>query len=71
MSAKIIFVDVSESVIRDRWLQNRRTGNRFDVRDADFALVVNNFQPPTDEEDVIRYDQTLPVSEWVHQVFHR
>ncbi len=69
MSAKVIFVDVPESVIRERWLQNRRTGNRFDVRDDDFALVVDNFQLPTDEEDVIRYDQTLPVSEWVHQVF--
>lgn len=70
MPAKVIFVDVPESVARERWLKNRRTGNRFDVRDDDFAQVVDNFQSPTDEEDVIRYDQTLPLSEWVHQVFH-
>ena len=70
MPAKVIFVDVPESVARERWLKNRRTGNRFDVRDDDFAQVVDNFQSPTDEEDVIRYDQTLPLSEWVDQVFH-
>ena len=69
LPAKVIFVDVPQRVARERWLQNRGTGNRFDVRDNDFAQVVDNFQPPTDEEDVMRYDQTLPVSEWVHQVF--
>jgi predicted kinase len=69
LPTKVIFVDVPEHVVRERWLQNRRTGNRFDVRDDDFAQVVNNFQPPTNEEDVISYDQTLPLNDWIHQDF--
>ncbi|HEX6484328.1 MAG TPA: ATP-binding protein [Ktedonobacteraceae bacterium] len=71
LPTKVIFVDVPESVVRERWLQNKRTENRFDVRDDDFALVVDNFQPPTDEEDVIRYDQSLPLDEWIHKVFKK
>lgn len=69
ISAKVIFVDVPERVARERWRQNRITGNRFDVRDDDFAQVVDNFQPPTEEEGVIRYDQSLPVREWVDHLF--
>ena len=70
MTAKVIFVDVPEYVARERWLQNRRTGNRFDVRNDDFGQVVDNFQLPTGEEDVILYDQSLPLREWVDHVFH-
>jgi len=65
LPSKVIYLDVPEAVVWECWQQNRETGNRFDVRDEDFAQVVDNFQPPTSEENVVVYNQTLSVSEWI------
>ena len=38
---------------------------RNDVRDSDFANVVEHFEPPGDDEAVLRYDGSLPIDEWI------
>ncbi len=67
--SQVIYVDVPENVARARLQQNRKTLLRYDVRDDDFALVADNFQPPTAQENVLRYDQTVSVREWIRRNF--
>ena len=65
----VIYVNLPAAVVRERWQRNRQSGQRYDVRDDDFAHVVDHFQPPTDDEHVIYYDQSLPLDEWISQNF--
>lgn len=67
-SAQVIYVDVSETEARERWLQNRITQQRYDVRDDDFAYVVTYFAVPTPDEHVLRYHPSQTVDEWIEQV---
>jgi predicted kinase len=57
----VLYVDTSEAEARRRWQHNRITRQRGDVRDADFALLVERFEPPTTDERVICYDPTVPI----------
>ncbi len=54
-SARIIYVATSKADVIKRWMDNRQTGKRNDVREDDFMRVVNNFQVPTDKENPIIY----------------
>lgn len=67
----VIHVDVPAAEARRRWLANRLTGARGDVRDDDFAHVVARFEPPTEAERVLRYDGTIPAEVWIDQTFGR
>lgn len=70
-STHVIYLDVSATEARERQLRNRATRQRYDVRDDDFAHVVTNFEPPTPDEHVLRYNPLQSVDEWVEQVFLR
>ena len=50
---RFIYVPVSPEEARRRWLDNRRTRVRYDVRDDDFAHALRAFEPPDDEPDVL------------------
>lgn len=63
--ARVLWVDVPQAVATERWRRNRETGERYDVRDEDFAQVVERFEPPTPDEDVLRYDSSLPLDGWL------
>lgn len=63
--ARVLWVDVPPEVATARWQRNRETGERYDVRDEDFAQGLATFEPPTPDEDVLRYDQSLPVEVWL------
>ena len=67
----VIFVDVPVPEVRRRWQENRRAPMRSDVRDEDFAQVLEHFDPPTPDERVLRYDGTMPVGDWVRRMFPR
>lgn len=66
--ARVIYLDVSELEARQRWLQNRVTHQRYDVRDDDFAYVVTYFEAPTPDEHVLRYHPSQSVDEWIEQL---
>ncbi len=70
-STCVIFVDVSPAEVRRRWQENRQTGVRNDVRDDDFAHVVEYFVPPTEDENVLRYDGTMSPGEWIQHIFNK
>jgi predicted kinase len=68
LPATVVYLNLPAAEVRRRWLDNRASGVRYDVRDEDFAQVADNFEPPADE-DVIIYDGTQPVAEWVSNTF--
>jgi predicted kinase len=60
-----IYLDVPESIARERLHANRHTSERHDVPDDLFTQAVALMEPPDDEEDVARYDGVAPVALWV------
>ena len=59
----VIFVDTPLSEARRRWQENRRIGMRGDVRDDDFAYVVQHFEPPAADENVLRFSGMISPEE--------
>ncbi len=69
-SATVLYIAVPAAEARCRWvLRNRQTEERGDVRDEDFATVLDNFEPPRADETVLRYDGVLPLNAWIARVF--
>lgn len=52
---RCVWVDVPVEVARGRLLANRDDPRRGDVPDASFWQIVNEFESPIDEPDVVRY----------------
>ena len=68
-SATVLYIAVPAAEARRRWVRNRQTEERGDVRDEDFATVLDNFEPPRADETVLRYDAVLPLDAWIARVF--
>ncbi len=66
---KVIYVNTPLIEIQKRRLANKQSALRGDVRDEDFATVINNFEPPTDDENVIYFDGSLSYDQWITEVF--
>jgi predicted kinase len=64
---QVIYLDVPEHEVRVRWQQNRQAPWRHDVPDEDFHNVTTYFQPPGEDENVLRYNyiQHPPLDEWL------
>lgn len=60
-----IYVTTDPAEAHRRLAANRGQGERHDVRDEDFWLVVNAFEAPENESDVILYDSTKPPAWWI------
>ena len=65
----VIFVDISLAEVQRRWQENRQTAVRNDVRDDDFAHVVEYFEPPAEDENILRYDGSILPGMWIRQYF--
>jgi predicted kinase len=65
----VIYVDIPFSEARHRWQENRQTRVSADVRDSDFAYVVEQFEPPTEDENVFRYDGSISLEKWISLTF--
>jgi predicted kinase len=61
----VVLVEPSPAVVHARRERNRVAPERSDVDDADFAEVVDGFQTPMADEDVLRYDGSVPVEVWI------
>jgi len=57
-ATQVIYIATPEAGARERLLRNREAGARADVRDDDFAHVVENFEPPGPDESPLHYDGT-------------
>lgn len=70
-ATKVIYLKVPLDVIRQRWLENDRTRTRFQWSEGELASYLRDFEEPTSDEDIIVYDQSLSVHEWINQNFLR
>ena len=67
-TARLIWVTTPNAIARARWLANRQTGARFDVRDDDFNYVAARFEEPEPYEDAVHYDGAQEPDEWLAAV---
>jgi predicted kinase len=67
----VVYVATSAEEARRRWQRNRMTQQRGDVRDDDFAYVIQHFEPPGDDEATIVCDARHSLEEWIEQVINR
>ena len=68
-ATRVIYLDAPVAVCRGRWLDNRATGARSDVREEDFEHVVTRFEPPLASEDPLIYDQSEAAHCWIERTF--
>ena len=66
---RVIFMDVPEREVRGRWLQNQKSGQRFHLPEKWFQAAIDTFEPPTADENVIRYNQRMDFEKWVQEHF--
>ncbi len=64
-STKVIYIKLPKKVVWDRWVENDKTKVRFHWPKDEFERYIREFEEPNPDEDVIIYDQTIPVEEWI------
>ena len=64
----LVFVTASTAEVRRRWQLNRQHPARSDVRDDDFAFVLDHFEPPAADEQPVQFDGQGSVAHWIAQV---
>ena len=62
---KVIYIKLPKEIIRKRWMENSKTNSRFHWPKEEFERNFKDFEEPTQDEDVIVYDQKTPVEEWI------
>ncbi|MEA2584201.1 MAG: hypothetical protein QOF33_2286 [Thermomicrobiales bacterium] len=64
----VVYLDISAQEAQRRRSENQHSPVRAGVSDEDFAMVANEFQTPEGDEEILRYDATLPVDDWIDNV---
>ena len=64
-SVHVIYINLSIQKIEQRRQANQANHQRPPVRDKDFIELATEFEIPTIEENLLVYDGTQPVPEWI------
>ena len=64
---QVIYVTTPASITRQRWLTNRITPVRNDIRDDYFEMGIQHFEPPADDEHVLLYNNAQDVNIWIEE----
>ena len=67
IETKVIFVDTPVEVVRERWLQNKLTNERFDITESVFDEAIKDFEKPEHDENVIIYHTSMDVDNWIKE----
>lgn len=62
---QIIYIKLPLDTIRKRWEENMRLKQRFHWPENEFNNYIKDFEEPTSDENVVIYDQSSPVGEWI------
>jgi predicted kinase len=65
ITSKVIYIKIPETVSRERWMDNKKENERYDVPEDVFEEAVKEFEIPTEDEDLLIYDQSVPVNDWI------
>lgn len=68
-NSSVIFVDVSVDAAKERWHQNKETDKRMDLPEWAFNAALNSWEPPTEDENVLHYDPSEPIDNWIEDTF--
>lgn len=66
--SKVIFVDIPIEVVKERWQTNRLSKERFDLPDKIFQEAFDSWEPPTENEQPIRYTQDMDLETWISEL---
>jgi len=69
IDTKIIYIEIPESVVRDRWLKNKQTKERFDIPEKVFEESIRDFEIPSSDETVIIYKESMNLDSWISDNF--
>lgn len=61
----VIFLDTPPEVVTQRWIENKKTHERFDVSEIDFNECLRDFEKPTEDENVIIYKNKENLDTWI------
>lgn len=61
----VIHVTTPAAAVQHRRERNRLRPERPDVHDLDLAAVSAQFEPPTPDEHVLRYNGSEPIASWI------
>lgn len=65
----VVYVNTSIDEILKRKEVNRSNRKRHDVEPENFQKAIKQLEPPTVDEDVLMYDQKIPLDEWIGKHF--
>ncbi len=64
---KVILIDIPIEEIKKRWEKNKETKERFHWPGEEFKGYLKDFERPSEDENILVYDQTIPVEEWIEK----
>lgn len=64
---KVILIDIPVEEIKMRWQKNKETKERFHWPEQEFQGYLKDFERPGLDEDVLIYDQTIPIEDWIKE----
>lgn len=64
-TTRLIFLDTPREIAFARWQANEQSLQRSRVHPDDFAMVADLFEPPTADEEPMRYAPTDEIEQWV------
>ena len=62
---KVIYIKLPQEIIRRRWSENTKTKTRFHWPEKEFERYLQEFEEPSQKEDVVIYDQLTDVDNWI------
>ena len=68
-TTRLIFIDTPRDLAYQRWLANEQTRARPRVHADDFAMVADLFEPPSSDEDTLRFTPLDDAAEWIATQF--
>lgn len=67
IETKVIFVDTSQEVVRERWLKNQQTKERFHITQERLEEAIQLFEKPMIEENIIVYSNKDNLNDWIEK----
>ncbi|MBI3576759.1 ATP-binding protein [Candidatus Gottesmanbacteria bacterium] len=67
--AIVVYVNIPFSKILKRKEENKIHQQRHDVESENFSKAITQFEPPSPDEEVLTYDQSISIEEWIRKTF--
>lgn len=63
----VIYIPTSVEIVKKRWMENKKTHERQDIREEDFEHIITHFQVPTEDEHVRINTNECDAKEWIEE----